>query len=642
MANQVNVYTLLKFYSSKQRTSCIEFDEFVEYLRRYAQHHNEESPELYIYVGNDNTALKEELENLSGQHLIVLTAQGGKQFIYVIAYFIDRYKETYAEMEKRFALPFPCVTDLPKNVPSDIVTKQQAADLLFKLLDKDDGNDKTLYCLMFSKRIPGLLLPSNVSALTLISISLKKLQDLLRKGEMHDYFFKKLTVSNPGKELTIKNFFTKFVSRPEEAWENLKSSGDAFYYWNQLCYFVRQDFNKVKDFTSEDINILQSISILEIAASYYKSKVAEKMVKETAFKSLDEQLMQPPYYFSLSDIGKMKDEHGDFLLSKYNDEDLKQHMANLTAETIGNDLPTMLIFKLEDNEHYFIYKEKVMPLLVRLANDARILIRESLSKIWFKQMMDWETLPEMKEGPAFEKCLERELKTSSPVLYALLHAAFLPVLAIDDHTPGRIPLYKDGFLIPYSEILLLSRQEIYSEARAKLPFWYTMPLVSVVASLILKKPKKKNKKEPKAATSIVLQEERDKSNEKMNELDAQDSLDPKKNRKRELRKAASQVESKLVPASSTLDRELESYMHEWNDRISQKAHDELEEDINVLIRDYVRKTLRSLKTTDFTEERVSRLADALVDSPSLMKIKNHPALKRYVELYMVKLIKNLP
>ena len=83
-------------------------------------------------------------------------------------------------------------------------------------------------------------------------------------------------------------------------------------------------------------------------------------------------------------------------------------------------------------------------------------------------------------------------------------------------------------------------------------------------------------------------------------------------------------------------------MSEWNDRISKQAHDDLEQDINTLIRDYTRRVLRTNKTEAFTRDRIASLAEALVDTPTLMKIKNHPALKRYVELYMVKLIKNIP
>ena len=153
---------------------------------------------------------------------------------------------------------------------------------------------------------------------------------------------------------------------------------------------------------------------------------------------------------------------------------------------------------------------------------------------------------------------------------------------------------------------------------------------------------KKKKDSSQAATAKTLEEEKRKSEQKEVELEAKDSADPQKNRKRELRKAAASVETKLVPQTSTIDRELQSYMQEWNDRLNKEAHDNLETDVNTLIRDYVRKTLRSLRTENLTAERISHLAESLVNTPSLMKIKNHAALKRYVELYMVKLIKNLP
>jgi hypothetical protein len=208
---------------------------------------------------------------------------------------------------------------------------------------------------------------------------------------------------------------------------------------------------------------------------------------------------------------------------------------------------------------------------------------------------------------------------------------------------GKLILFHDGVLVPYSELLMSRSNEIYTKARSKLPFWYTMPVVSWILSAIHRKSKAQRQKDSeKSATAKLLDEEKAQADARQDELDAKDALDPKKNRKKELRRAATNIEAQIVPASSTIDRELESYMSEWNDRISKQAHDDLEQDINTLIRDYTRRVLRTNKTEAFTRERISSLAEALVDTPTLMKIKNHPALKRYVELYMVKLIKNIP
>ncbi|MBQ5384623.1 MAG: hypothetical protein IIU46_09285 [Treponema sp.] len=640
MASNI-LFTLLKFYSTRQRTAVIDQGEFVDYLRRYVQHHDEDAPELNNYIKYAEE-LQSELESLAAKHQIALTTQAGKQFIVVISYVIDECTQLYDEMQRNYSHPFPNVNELPKHVPSDIAVKDQASDIIFKMLDGTiNASERTLYCVVFGKGVPGLLIPSNVSIHDIINICLKKLQDMLRKGDAHDYFQKKINGANPGKEISIKNFFTSLLGKPEETWIALKNNGDSFYYWNQLCYFIRQDCIKMKDLNAEDINVLQTIGVIEVAASYYKNVAAEKVLKEAAFKILDEQLVQPPYYFTMDEIARFKDQNGTLLISKYTEDDLHEHIKELTSYSKTSDLPPLLIFKENETKSYFIVKESVMPLIVRLCNDARELIHDSLSKSWFKYLEQYEILSEMKEQAAFERCLERELKVCSPILYSLLNSTFLPLVSED---ASKLILFRDGVLVPYSELLMLRRAEIYSNAKAKLPFWYSMPVISWILSAIHRKSKAQRLKDSeKSATARLINEEKAMADARQDELDAQDSLDPKKsNRKKELRRAATNIEAQIVPENSTIDRELDSYMHEWNDRISKQAHDDLVEDINTLIRDYTRRVLRMNKTEVFTRDRISTLAAALVDTPTLMKIKNHPALKRYVELYMVKLIKNIP
>jgi hypothetical protein len=363
---------------------------------------------------------------------------------------------------------------------------------------------------VFDKGVPSILFPSNIPVSVLVSTALGKLQHLLAKGESHDYFLKKLSISNPGKELSIKSFFAQFVAKPEAALDVIKDTGETFYYWSQLFFFIKQDYTKLKDLTPEDTNILQAVAIAEIATSYYKSKASERQVKNEAFEVLDRLLKNPPYYHSMSDILKMKDPSGVLLLGQYKEDELKAHLDFLTTESQPNELPDLLIFKVSEDEGYFICKDKVMPLIIRLTNDARVLIRESLVKQWYKVLLDFETLPEMKESAAFERCLERELSSCEPILYGLLGSNFLSVIAFDDHTPGRVALFRDGMLVPYSEMLMLSRAEIYSDAKIKLPFWYGLPVISWLMSILLKKPKAKKpvKKPPvKTATRTLTDED---------------------------------------------------------------------------------------------------------------------------------------
>ena len=638
-----NVFTLLKGFSSKQRNAVIDFSEFADYVRSYAQHHINENAGLQAYLGSTDEALEGELKKLSSSRQVVLTSKGqGTQTIFVIPSFIEQYTDRYKDIDVNISIPFPNVNDIPKNVPTNIVTRVQGGEQLTNFLDGKNGSDRTLYALDFGKGIPDLLFPSNVSVNLLIKLSLKKLQDLLRKEESHDYFLKKLTNANPGKELSIKNFFKLFVARPEDAMETMKLTGDNFYAWSQMCYFIRQDYNKLKDLTTEDINILQSIFVIETTTAYFKAKTAEKTAKEAAFKEFDQKLASPPYYFSKEDIDGMKDSHGKLLLNTYSKEELNEHIKAMHTPGSGNSLPPLLLFKLDDGSGFFILKDKVMAVVLRLCNDARNIIRDGLSKEWYLALKRFETLPEMKEQLAFEGCLERELASADPILYAILHSHFLPVIAFEDSTPGRLTLYRNGELVSYSELLLISRAEIYSNAKMKLPFYYTIPGLSWLISFFKNRKDKKNKKQNyETIAEKLVSEDKAKSEAKMQSLNAGDKQGIK-SRAKGIRNEASDVETKLVPGNSTLDRELEGYLSEWNDRLDKQAYENLREDINSLIRDYVRKTLRTFKNDNVSLERVQSLAKSLEETPSLMKIKNHPALRRYIELYIVKLLKNLP
>lgn len=645
MATTANLLTLLKFYASKQKSPMIEYSDFGEYLHRYSKHHLEENSELVIYCGaNYMEEMESELNKYISSHQIVVAQFRNKDFIFLVSFYVEKFAALYKQIETNIAVSFPTLSDIQKNVPQELVSKVAASDVIYKFLDKEELNDKTLYCIEFSKDVPSLLFPSLFSMTNLVHLTLRKVRELMGKEESHDYFLKKLCVSNPGKEIAIKNFFQHFCENPVGTMEQLKNSSETFFYWSQLCFFLRQDYQKLKDYTPEDISILQSVEIIELAASYYKSKTALRIQKENALKTLDSLLFNPPYFYSWSDILGFQDNKGNLLLKQYSEDELKEHLTQLTQETDGNKMPVLLIFRVNDVDGYYIRKEKVMPLIIRFCNDSRSDVKTSIAKKWTKCLMNFETLPEMKESAAFERCIEMEVRESNPILYALLNSSFLPVIAIEDQTPGKISLFRNGNLVPYSELLMLSRQEIYIDTKIKLPFWYTVPVISWILSLFMRKSKSKKSenKSNDSATLQYIQDEKESENLKFQQKNSEEPYSQKGNLKKELRNMAAKLEKLYVPENSTLDRELKAYLREWNDRIGKENYENLTEDVNSLIRDYLRKVLRTLKSEAFTQERVESLANSLVNSGPMLKIKNHPALQRYVVLYLIKLVKNLP
>lgn len=657
MATTSNIYTLLKFYASHQNNATIDYKTFSDYLRKYSQHHLEENQDLVVYIGADDSTLQKELAKLVDAHkIVILSPAPNRKYIIVISFFLDKYTERYKEIQASISTPFPNVTDLPKNTPSDILVLRPATELLHQLLQNEgqESKETLLYGLNFNnKSVPALIYPSNIPVNDLFTLAVTKVQEMLHKEEYHDYFKKKLTVSNPGKEMTAKTFFDNFMKSPDNALQQLRDSGDNFYFWSQLCYFIKQDYDKIKELTIENINILQSVFIIEGITSFLKTRVMEKKQKETAFNSLMHQLKKTPYYYKYTELLAFKDQNGIPLLGQYTEDELKEYIQKATTQSDPDELPPLLIIRVSDDERYFILKEKVMPLVVHLCADARVTVKKNLHTMWTKYILDWDSLPEMDNSLAFEKCLQREVQATQPILYALLNSSFLPLISYYDNDDeeeeniGRLTLYRDGILISYSEILMIARQEILTDVKIKLPFWYTAPVISWIASLIFgkKKPKakKKDKAPSKTAAEQAMEEHKVKEEAKDREYETKASTgDEKMSRKKELHKAAANVEHALVPPNSTLDRELAAYCHDWNNLINKEASNNLTDDVNALIRDYMRKVLRTLPSSGFTVDRVKNLSQVLVDSPSVAKIKNHEALLMYTELYIVKLVKNIP
>lgn len=634
MATSVNLSSILRNFATKQESPFVYIRDFCDYIKKYAAKNLEQQPNLVQYIEISEASLTKELEELASKHEVYLTTQGGKPVVIVITYYSVLYANRFKDIISNITVPFPCVTDLPKQLPVEAIEKTDASEIIPKLQQEQDVKSPVLYCMMMPRDIPAILFPACVPVQFLTRAAMAKIRHMLKKDEYHDYFQKKLRNANPTKEIGSQTFYTRFLQHPDNADQTFDFNGDAFYFWSQLCYFIRIDFEKIKDRTIEDINVLQALSICEIWMMSLKEKANAQQVREDALRELEAALARPPFFYSMDSILKIRDSKGALLYGQYNEDDLKEFLQKLTTESENNELPKILVFKVETGARYFIYKQRVFQLVVRLANEAHDTIEKDLTDKWFNSLSEYSKLPEMKDKKAFETVLKDEVRTLSPVLWSLLNANFLTMLNYEnDHSENAnsFHIFSNGKLLPYSELLMLSNSSILSTAKIMLPFWHTIPILSWIMSII--NSKKNEKKTRKKA---------------IKEFSADDIPDdtPKQspgryvNKKEAVIEAARNVADELVPSGSTIDRELDSYLKLWNKMITKEAHASLTEDVNSLIRDYTRKVMRTISASTFTVDRVRTLAETLVKTPNMQKIKENDALTMYVELYILRLLSN--
>ena len=634
MATTANLSSIIRYYAEKQDSGFIDLREFCAYIKKYAEHHVEEQAELVKYLGDPTTTVVAELQGLAEKKLVVVINNNSKKTIVSITYYAAKYTEQYQQMMKNEGTLFPILMDLPKQFPNAVLERKIAGDYLPSLINKEETKSPLLYILEFSRDITPLLLPACIPLKALIDISQRKVRKILKKEEFHDYFLKKLRSTNPTKEISIKSFFQHFVDTENHQFMDF-NDGDDYYIWNQTLYYIRKDFEKIQDRTIEDTNILQAVQILEIYSTCLKERFQNEKKRSEALKELENHLASAPYFYSMNQILKFQDQNGRALFGQYTEDDLKEFLQKMTTEGEANELPPLLIFKVVSGTRYYVFKKKVLQVIVRLCNEAHGTIEKDLETAWYKSLLNFERLPEMHNASEFELCLADLVEKKSPVLFALLNANFIHLLAYekeDEDISGDFHLFINGKVLPYSDLLMLKNTKILANAKARLPFFYTLPIISWFFLLFNGKKKKKSKKNSSdqvSASDILNQEDEEK-----------DSKAKKMSKTENLAAAAISISKELIPEGSTIDRELDYLARQWNKMISKEAYNNLNDDVNCLIRDYTRRVVKTLSGTSFTKERVENLAKTLVNTPNMRKIKEEKALTEYVILYILRLVSN--
>ena len=94
--------------------------------------------------------------------------------------------------------------------------------------------------------------------------------------------------------------------------------------------------------------------------------------------------------------------------------------------------------------------------------------------------------------------------------------------------------------------------------------------------------------------------------------------------------------SQFVPAGSTIDATLTELAEKWNPLYAAAQKRNLVEDVNALVRDFLRPVRKSFLSRPPDLKRIHALAEQLSTSKALAQIKKRDPLLRYIELYMVR------
>ncbi len=629
-----DLLSLLRSFALRARTSTVDLRQFIASL-----------PKGQMAPSEMGAALSE----LAKKGLVRLSASEGK--IRAVSFpdftemaLLEEYRKLAIEPDK----PFPGPDSLPSDATVDGLSTVDVKEDFAQLLDEGETPHKGIVKVEFPDGVKPLLVPRMLVGTALIEVAAAKISHYLQDPRNASYAESKLASVLKGSELVLRQALEDATSRPRKAASLILAPSDfQFRFWTHLTSVLLQDSRGKEEKTEADHGLCQSAFIISYAVFHMKGASQRDQERAADLKKLDAAVRRTPFVFGYQDLYELRDEKGVTFAGKHSRDFIHQFLKEKTARSGDENLPWLVrVHAAIQNKDYFIQRDNLVGVFLRKLTEASDELRARYLEAWAAALKKDEYPPAARNDAALRRDVERRVKEEYPLLSALANG---PVLYLAGELPGtpataRTELAKcftvESILRPFDELLGLSRSRLLRDVRLYLPFWQTMPVLSAVVRFIrrlLRGRKRAAPGEPSpspaASAHVVLGEPAPAVAEKP--AGGVQTKGQKTNLLR-YKRSVQALLSHYVPSGKTVDATLEELAEKWNPLYDAHAKRNLVEDVNALVRDFIRPIKRSFLIQPPDVKRIHALAEQLSTSKSLAKIKKREILKNYIELYMVR------
>jgi hypothetical protein len=681
MSSPDHVARILLALAKRTGHPKVTFDKLLSFTHKYLEKYADSDAALQDL--DDNT------ENVLTAHLISLESDGRVALSYddariVGVYFSEYYPRlitsAYEKMRESASSSFPTEETLGVTIPNELIQPVHVRTDFLDWLGARDRPDDTLLRLMFPEGLQSIVATLGVVRNSLASVSLQKIRDYLRNKRNAGYMHSKLRAVFPNRDVALKEALNKILTTPDDALKTIQRPTEfTFHFWTSLSSAVIKEFGQKQETLQEELDYCRAAYLIGYYNVFYKGVEQRKKDVDTALKSVDAKLRKEPYAFTLSDIHSFTDAKGVPLVKRCPRKSIDDFIEEKLVPPDDTHMPELVRVRSADGRDYYIRKDAVFKIVFPEIRDAAETIENRLSDKWMAALRRNEKLKEMQEDTAFEHVLTEMLKEQKPLLFGMLRFDMLHVLATEQKLFGsaqeeldRMLDRKNQRIRPLSVVLDLDRRKLLADARLRLPFWQAVPvlrgIVAWLKRLFLGEPSPRKKRrqaqkkareqgggahgEPVDATAgAAYREYADAAYESTAVQFGERPTparagagagagggEPGRGTNPEVKRAARQLQGDYVPPGGDVDTTLEELAERWNPLLDPVAQQNLVEDVNSLVRDFLRRRKTIFRSSPPTRARIQQMAAQLAQNSALAEIKRKEPLRRYLELYMLRIL----
>ncbi|MEA1911791.1 MAG: hypothetical protein U9N32_08995, partial [Spirochaetota bacterium] len=551
---------------------------------------------------------------------------GNIESITLLDFYHESIKKAFEEIELQPEISFPDEDSFGGTFPKDLITVIDVKTGFLDLLKSDNKESSRLLRINFSEGIRSIVVLSDILDPQLLQICVSKARLYLSIKRNYDYIFHRMQGLFQNKDQVIKEMFTKIIGQRNLAIATILNPDDfTFQFWSHFSSLIIKEFREKKDKLEREHGFSQSAYLLGFYNLYYKGTKQEKKDKELSFKQVEIGLRKSPYIFSFTDIMGFKDKSGFPLSRKIDRSELSEYLKKRTNPVEEQIIPDILKFNTSSDKYMFMNKEKYLSLTLRkIQEDSRELQSQYIDE-WKDVLGDFKRLKMMNDRNLFIEDIAFRVRNMDPVLMMLMKFDYL-VLCLEETKPPR-EVYveterlfnraRDNFK-SLDEIFRLDRKSLYNNAKSMLPIWKTLPVIGSLAHIFkrlfsgakkgaagIKDPsdlisgfhkpfpsqpvnRKKHKKSEEINAVEVFSGRKDKSGSSSSGETTKNKVKTSREQLAKYRKAVAKLKEHYVGEKGNLNEAISSSINIWNPLMDGKAKQDLIEDVNSMIRDYIR------------------------------------------------------
>jgi hypothetical protein len=448
----------------------------------------------------------------------------------------------------------------------------------------------------------------------------------------------RLAIAFPQRNVVIRDTIAKIGTSPDQALEMIVEPTEfTFHFWTQLSSAIIKEFAEKKDKLIEEHGYCQAAYLIGYLSVYYKSVLQKSRDQESALRLVDQQIRREPFAYTLEEIVGFVDDKGVPLTKRCNEGTIREHvLSKVKPDPESKSLPELIRIRTPAKRELIVPKEAIVRLTLSRAHQASADFKSDYVREWSESLRQDQKLPAMQDDEAFDEDVKKRLRREFPLLFSLLSFPLL-FLAVQETNPSEAARNeieamfdrKGKSLRSYADILELERKKLYDDARLLLPFWQAIPFLYFFVRIFRgmfgggKTKHSAKAAAPEQAGTKIL---------------GSTGLEQETRRAKlsTFRDAVADLQQKYVGDAPSVDHRLNELIEEWNPLVAKVPKQNLVEDVNALVRDFLRKMRVTSRLVPPTEDRIQRYAENLSQNEAFKQIRRRDAFREYLELYMLR------